>query len=106
MKCAVCQSRLIPRCNYAVKGKRYGTLPGIVHVYWCPTCRQTIRFLKVQESLLQEWAAQWEQRRREWLAEEARLAQKLYWLTQPTNYAERKLQEIRRGLIALMERTF
>jgi hypothetical protein len=107
MKCPACQQHITTKATiYQVKGLRYGTLPGTVYVYHCAPCHQSFRFVKIQESLLIDWAEQWEQRRREWIAEKAHLAQKLYWLTQPTTYPERKLQELRRGLIALVERTF
>jgi len=106
MQCPTCRTRLILRYKYRVQGKRYNTLPGVKRVYSCAACQREYRSVEIYSDHLQEWAAQWEQQRNEWIREKARLEQKLYWLNQPSTYAERRLFEIRKSLVHLIEHTF
>ena len=106
MQCPCCRVKLTLLYKYQVQGKRYNTLPGLIRVYVCPACQQRFRFVEIHEERLQEWSGQWEQRRQDWIREKAKLEQKLYWLNQPSTYAEQRLLEIRRSLIHVIEHTF
>lgn len=106
MQCLTCRTRLTLKYKYRVLGKRYNTLPGTVRVYHCDICHKRIRSVELYEERLTDWTGQWEQRRNEWIREKARLEQKLYWLNQPSTYAEQRLFEIRKSLIYLIEHTF
>ena len=105
MTCPTCQTEMTCKQHYRVKGLRYNNLPGIIRVYWCATCRQKIRCCEVHEARLREWGEMWEAARQEWIHEKAQLEQKIYWLKQPTDYAEQKLQALRSKLIHLIEST-
>lgn len=92
--------------KYVVAGKRYGRLPGVVRVYACHACPHTVRCLEVHETLLLDWARQWEARRQGWIKEQAALQAKVNWLLMPSQHADDKLKGIRQDLIRLIERTF
>jgi hypothetical protein len=106
MKCIDCASVLKAKYKYPVLGKRYGTLPGVVHVYWCNSCHKKYRFLEVNEEILKAWYQTWEERRQQWIQENSQLEQKIYWLSMPDRLDNRKLLKLRKALIALIEQTF
>jgi hypothetical protein len=78
----------------------------MAHVYWCKVCQKKYRFIELRKTDLDDWADQWEERRQSWIREMADLKQKLYWMSQPATYAEKRLIEVRAKLIKLIERTF
>lgn len=106
MNCPECYAKLIAHHKYPVLGKRYGSLPGMVHIYWCKRCQQRFRYVEIRERDLKDWQAQWEACRQSWIRENARLEEKLSWFSQPYEGAERKLRNLRMKLAALMQETF
>ena len=106
MKCPKCQARMYVRSRHHVLGKRYGKLPGVKRLYVCPECGAKVKTQEIRAMLLEEQENTHEEQRQGFKREIASLKQKIYWLTQPEERGQHKLQKVREGLIKLIERTF
>ena len=101
MTCPGCKKRLRVASRYAVKGYRKHALPGVVRVYRCRACSQTVRTLEVTETRLNEYRTLLEERRQQHIREIAALKSKVMALTHGGNLT--KMQRIRAELLRVIE---
>ena len=103
MICPTCKKRVRVSCRYTVKGFRKYALPGVVRVYRCRACQQSVKTFEVLDTRLKEYRDGWEVVRQQHIREIAALKSKVMALTHGGNLS--KLQRVRLELLKVMELT-
>ena len=103
MTCPGCKKRLRVSSRYTVKGFRKHALPGVVRVYRCRACQQTVRTFEVTETRLKDYRTYLEEIRQQHIREIASLKSKVLMLTHGGNLT--KLQRVRSELLKVIELT-
>lgn len=103
MTCPGCKKRLRVSSRYTVKGYKKHALPGVVRVYRCRACSQSVRTLEVTDTRLNEYRTLLEERRQQHIREIAALKSKVMALTHGGNLS--KIQRVRLELLKVIELT-